>query len=405
MHCKSSKALIPAIRQHNLTALVVLCLRPSDLALVLDCPVDDAMSLQMELLNIGGGDGEVETNPTRMVPRVPDPGVAYPLPNPHGNPGNIAPSASMDSLNALENEINNVDLLPPGCIPARETLDVVEMLRALLRRIEDTTSALDAGKEPAEPVISESMLMQSTNALMARELIEKTERLLAAERTISGLLQMDVQQQSARAVSYKSTGGGSTTISDASTKHLFDDLVMDEINLDVPYVPAKSLSACKGLPVILNVYSISDSVALPLIGLGMYHTGIAVYGKEFAFAGRHGHEGPDGTGVYWTQPMRALPNLVASHIVGSTRKSPSQVWQIVNALTVSWRRSTYHIFSRNCNHFTSTLASAIVENPPDIPSYINRAAMLGGIFVPDKKSKGGLPAIEGPPMGGTPGGR
>eukprot|EP00760_Papus_ankaliazontas_P025479 PhM_4_TR2736/c0_g1_i1/m.52707 len=363
IHSKSSQELSSKVQQHHLTPLVCLSVRPSDLSIMLGCSCDAANRLQKEVMFLGTDAPSDETSPEMS--------------------GDDAPTPT------------HSDLLPSACAPSHESLEVVEMLRVSLRS--NPAVAMSAGTEPGTPFtpmqntddgasfagsdqMNESSVMKSTNALMARELIEKSERLRHAEETISGMMQDDVKRSVG--ISFRSFVEGTTAPMSARAEALLtvDEGTAPEHNLDVPYVPARSLSLSAGMPVMLNIYNISDSAALPALGLGMYHSGIAIYGKEFAFAGAGTGNVPSGTGVYWTQPMRALPNFIDSHVVGMTKKAPSEVWAIVNKLIASWSQVTYHVFKKNCNHFTSALAAELVDEP-NIPSYVNRAAVLGAIFV------------------------
>lgn len=74
-----------------------------------------------------------------------------------------------------------------------------------------------------------------------------------------------------------------------------------------------------GEAVILNVYSITKlNKFLQFFGVGFYHTGVQIYGKEFSYGG---HD-QDSSGIMMTEPHALTGvSLYESFIVGFTRHS------------------------------------------------------------------------------------
>ncbi|KAE8718784.1 hypothetical protein F3Y22_tig00109987pilonHSYRG00012 [Hibiscus syriacus] len=100
--------------------------------------------------------------------------------------------------------------------------------------------------------------------------------------------------------------------------------------------------------VILNVYDLTPYNNYTYwFGFGIYHSGIEVHGKEYGFGA---HDFPI-SGVFEVEP-RSCP---ASEYHGDT----------------------YHLISKNCNHFTDDMAHRLTGK--SIPGWVNRMARLGSL--------------------------
>ncbi|XP_023342865.1 desumoylating isopeptidase 2 [Eurytemora carolleeae] len=102
-------------------------------------------------------------------------------------------------------------------------------------------------------------------------------------------------------------------------------------------------------PVILNVYDMfwtNDYTAN--VGVGVYHSGLEVYGREYAYGG---HPFPF-SGVFDIQPRDAklLPRIQ------------------------EFRGDRYHLMSKNCNHFTGAFSQILCGR--DVPGWVNRLAYM-----------------------------
>ncbi|DBA93725.1 TPA: hypothetical protein ACH3X3_013792 [Trebouxia sp. C0006] len=154
-----------------------------------------------------------------------------------------------------------------------------------------------------------------------------------------------------------------------------------------------------GEPVYLNIYDLSDQNSWTYwCGVGIFHSGLEVYGVEYAYGG---HE-YDVSGVFATNPKDApgpgespLLNelqlqagasctpawLNVLHfavlfrenvLVGHTQMSPQRVQQAVQEMGEQYKGNAYHLLQRNCNHFSNDLCVKLTGQPA--PLWINRLA-------------------------------
>lgn len=143
----------------------------------------------------------------------------------------------------------------------------------------------------------------------------------------------------------------------------------------------------------INVYEPSKPQA-SMPGFGIYHTGIEVNGVEYCFAGA---PEASGTGVQ-SQVPRATPEggqwkFMQTIELGFVTLSSSEFEKILNEMRDAFPANTYDLIHRNCNHFSKTVAKRLgVEK--NYPSWINRAASWGSVFVAPPK---GHKPIELPP--------
>eukprot|EP00741_Cyanophora_paradoxa_P020814 tig00021312_g20093.t1 len=130
------------------------------------------------------------------------------------------------------------------------------------------------------------------------------------------------------------------------------------------------------IPVYLNVYDLAKiNEYTSTIGLGIFHSGVEVLGKEYSFGG---HE-YSFTGVFDVPPRHAPQAIFReSVLMGECDKSPMEVKQIIERLAQEYPGNTYSLVARNCNHFANDLCSKLVGK--GIPGYINRLANWGMFF-------------------------
>ena len=124
--------------------------------------------------------------------------------------------------------------------------------------------------------------------------------------------------------------------------------------------------------VSLNIYDLSpmNDSGLSTIGLGFYHSGLEVRGREYTFSA---------SGVFHHSPRQA-PGVKFSHSVklGEVRMSSSEVDSIVNALRQDYPGNKYNLLGCNCNSFANELCMKLTGER--CPGYVNRLARIGHCF-------------------------
>jgi len=131
-------------------------------------------------------------------------------------------------------------------------------------------------------------------------------------------------------------------------------------------------------PVRLNVYDMYwlNEYSIPA-GFGVFHAGVEVFGVEYAFGG---HQFPF-SGVFTNQPQDDQElgesfKFRESIYLGDTALSKRSVEKLVKSLGEEYRGDSYHLISKNCNHFAAHLAKELTGT--EIPNWVNRLASLSG---------------------------
>ncbi|XP_030552851.2 deSI-like protein At4g17486 [Rhodamnia argentea] len=127
--------------------------------------------------------------------------------------------------------------------------------------------------------------------------------------------------------------------------------------------------------VILNVYDLSPANSYTAwFGLGIFHSGIEVHGKEYGFGA---HDFP-ASGVFEVEP-RSCPGFIyrCSIALGPINMPPSDFRLFIENMASEYHGDTYHLISKNCNHFTNDVAFRLIGKT--IPGWVNRLARLGSM--------------------------
>jgi len=122
-----------------------------------------------------------------------------------------------------------------------------------------------------------------------------------------------------------------------------------------PAVSPISLDAVAGSEVIVHVYDLGKSAWTTSLNnywwrVGMFHTGVEVFGTEWFFGVTFDDEDP---GVAHCRPKQNPDHTYRESVsMGCTDSSEDEVYEILSKLRQKWLGSTYSVFSRNCHNFT-----------------------------------------------------
>lgn len=130
---------------------------------------------------------------------------------------------------------------------------------------------------------------------------------------------------------------------------------------------AKAPSAVQEM-VRLNVYNAGTP--------GVYHTGLELYGTEYAFGGG----GATGASGVTLQRPRVPPpggswKFEKTVDIAPLEKSRDEVQRIVTELKGEFSMGSYDLVAKNCNHFSEALCQRVCNQ--SIPAWVNALAGLG----------------------------
>jgi len=143
-------------------------------------------------------------------------------------------------------------------------------------------------------------------------------------------------------------------------------------------------------PILLNVYEPAPQNGqqqMTMPGFGIYHTGLEVYGTEYAFVGGDSTS----SGIQPQQP-RYMPDggqwkYKKTEKVGTTLLTRTQIQTLISKMGSEYPNNTYNLIARNCNHFSDDLCKRISKGKNGIPSWVNRSASMANAFF----GPGGMP--------------
>lgn len=139
---------------------------------------------------------------------------------------------------------------------------------------------------------------------------------------------------------------------------------------------SKSAASRPGFaPVYLNVYDLTPvNGYMYWAGLGIFHTGLEVYGAEYAFGA---HDFPT-SGVFEVEP-RQCPGFKFRRAIfmGTTSLDPSEVRDFMEQQSQNYYGDTYHLIAKNCNHFCDDICQKLTGK--SIPKWVNRLARIGSV--------------------------
>lgn len=131
------------------------------------------------------------------------------------------------------------------------------------------------------------------------------------------------------------------------------------------------------LEVRLSVYKIkiTGSSFVDTLGSGilaLYHSGIVVAGREWAFGG---HDAEGSSGVYVTRPEQNPDFMFYQRVImGQVQATMQQANMKLKEIARSgkWSGTSYDLTAHNCNHFTSDVCWLLLKKRP--PAWINQTA-------------------------------
>ena len=125
--------------------------------------------------------------------------------------------------------------------------------------------------------------------------------------------------------------------------------------------------------VYLNIYDLNTvNDFLCHLGLGAHHSGIEIYGDEYAYG--------DGGGIVNMKPKSEPVPLRDSILLGKTWNSRQEIQKIISNMRGDYSGDKYNLLTRNCNCFSDAFCKKLFGH--GIPNYVNRLASLGSCFEP-----------------------
>ncbi|CAL9091868.1 unnamed protein product [Musa textilis] len=102
----------------------------------------------------------------------------------------------------------------------------------------------------------------------------------------------------------------------------------------------------------------------------------SIHGLEYGFGA---HDFPT-SGVFEVEP-KTCPGFLyrCSILLGHTTMPPAEFRTFIESIATEYHGDTYHLISKNCNHFTDDVSKRLTGKP--IPQWVNRLAGLGNLVL------------------------
>ena len=105
--------------------------------------------------------------------------------------------------------------------------------------------------------------------------------------------------------------------------------------------------------VILNIYDLSPANKyLYSVGLGFYHTGVEINGKEWSFGGSPEMQG---TGVFDSEPLSLDTETYRASVEMGSISTMSDFYRILEDVKKEFHANEYNVVKKNCNHFSDVI--------------------------------------------------
>ena len=115
----------------------------------------------------------------------------------------------------------------------------------------------------------------------------------------------------------------------------------------------------------LIVYDLKPDGISKHIGFGVYHSAVIINGKEYAFGGSPDSSDAERPGIFTCHPASAAPDVKKRYTVGQTMRTPEEVAETLKEWgRTTWKVGSYHLLSRNCNHFADAFLRYLGESIP-----------------------------------------
>ena len=120
--------------------------------------------------------------------------------------------------------------------------------------------------------------------------------------------------------------------------------------------------------VVLNVYDLSTvNQYTASLGVGLFHTGIVVFGIEYSFSQSGISKGAPGNA--------GGPPLRQQIVLGKIRIASFECERMIDSLRDNFPPGSYDLITKNCNNFTDACSRLLLKK--SIPAWVNRAAYFG----------------------------